>query len=395
MSRRVAVIGGGIAGVAAAWASRRAGASVTLFHAQAGATELGSGAADIAPWTEHAEHVEGALGRLREAAASLDAEILELFEALGSFRRGPALVATGGGIVRSATFVDPALLDLSRFAGKRVAVADVERDDWDGPCFARMLSGSRWAVATRTTFEPVVVDLLRHGYERRIAPADLAALHDEPERRERLLRKVNEVVKEQDALLVGPWLGLEPQTVESVREGCRFGIGEITSPPGGAAGLRFALARGALCERLGVRSIETMVTSVPRGEGATWRVLAEREQEPEPAFDGVVLAIGGLVGGGIGLADPSHAASGFRLSLDAPLSLGFDGEPKEFASATYGFDPTTHGGAWLERVGVVLSATTARVAGLEVAGDVVADSTRTMIAAAQSGLRAGKRAALG
>lgn len=391
MTLSIAVVGGGIAGVAAAWASAKGGAAVTLFHAQAGASELGSGAADESPWTELVRGAEAGSWLTSARGGAPEPQLAAFLDTLGCFRPGPALLATNGGVVRPAAFFDPALLDLAPYAGKRVAVADVERDDWDGPSFARMLSGSAWAVATGTTFEAVPVDLLLRGHERRIAPSDFAALHDGPERRDRLVRKVKEAVTGHDALLLGGWLGLEPSTVRVVREACPFGVGEATSPPGGAAGLRFALARGRLLHQSRVNETEAAVTKLARAETGKWTIARRGEHDGAASFDGVVLAVGGLVGGGIRLSDPSHAASGFRLSLDAPLALGYGGEPREFASATYGFDPTTQGGAWLERIGVVESARDPSPPGLVVAGDVVADSVRTVLTAARSGLGAAAR----
>src|SRR5262245_13038048 len=64
MSARVIVVGAGIAGTAAAWSARRRGAEVTIVSAGAGASALGSGAVDDAPWE-----------RLARASAVLGAPI--------------------------------------------------------------------------------------------------------------------------------------------------------------------------------------------------------------------------------------------------------------------------------------------------------------------------------
>ena len=50
MSRRVLVIGAGVAGLAAAWSAARAGHEVTLLSAGAGASALGGGAVDDVTW---------------------------------------------------------------------------------------------------------------------------------------------------------------------------------------------------------------------------------------------------------------------------------------------------------------------------------------------------------
>ena len=49
---RVAVVGGGIAGLSAAWAARRAGADVTVLFDRPGASSLYSGALDVSSWEQ-------------------------------------------------------------------------------------------------------------------------------------------------------------------------------------------------------------------------------------------------------------------------------------------------------------------------------------------------------
>ncbi len=386
---RAVVIGGGVAGLAATWVLRRDGAHVTLFHAQAGASELGSGAADFEPWTLRRD-VKG-FGSSSSGASSRadDGELPSFLRALGCFRAGPALVATGSGVVRSADWLDPALLDLSAHAGARIAVADVERDDWDGPALARALEDSEWARRTKTSFFAVSLPLLAAGYERRIAPSDFAALHDEPARLERLLRACASVSA--DALVLGPWLGMEGDTSRRVRSASSLAVGEVTSPPGGVAGARFERARRRLLAELAVEARDEMVLAVSRAESDGYEVSAE--SGVSGPFDGVVLACGGLVGGGVGLVTSGELGGAFRLSFDAPVTLGFDAEAIEHASSVYGFEPTTASGAWIERVGILVDARGRAAPGIFAAGDAVANQPRTVLGAAQSGMTAGKSAA--
>jgi hypothetical protein len=148
--------------------------------------------------------------------------------------------------VRPALGADDALLELAPLAGRHIAVAEADRDDWDAPLLARTLAASAWAARTKTRFSAVPVRLLRTGHERRIAPYDLAALHDEPSRRAALAEALRAASAGVDAWLLGPWLGLEPSTVRELRALCPLPLGESTSLMGGAAGARFELSRDRL-----------------------------------------------------------------------------------------------------------------------------------------------------
>ena len=80
----------------------------------------------------------------RAGGPGLGSELLEFSAALGVWDLVPTLrrVATLEGNVRPARGSDRALLDLERCAGKRVAVVDLERDDWDAPLLAKSFAAS-------------------------------------------------------------------------------------------------------------------------------------------------------------------------------------------------------------------------------------------------------------
>lgn len=393
---RIAVVGGGVGGVAAAWAARRLGCDVRLYHFAAGATELGCGAADFAAWAP-APFFDGGS---QEVAGPLPDEVGEFLDALGYWRWGFSHVATPAGIVRSCLARDPALLDLDACRGGLIAVANVERDDWDAAGLARTLNESAWARNTGTRFCPDPVAALREGYERRIAPADFAALHDDEERRGRLttaLRAWRQGAGDRAGLLLGPWLGLEARTLRELRESVDCGLGECTSSPGGPSGLRFARTRQRLLSEAGVELHNERVVEVCRASGA-WRVTSvieanegEAAAQASDVFSAVVLALGGFVSGGIEFAPRQERAAAFRLNLAAPVALGFHGEALEQVSSTYGFDPATARGAWLERAGVIADETgRLGAAGLLAAGDVVASRPRTVLEAIRAGITAAR-----
>lgn len=402
----VIVVGAGMAGTAAAFAAAKAGASVSVLHDRAGATALTSGALDLDAWDaplsfEHAKH---------ERDAGRDRELTAFLAELGGYRRGGAepkstcVVATASGVVRPAFGADQALLDLSPLAGRRIAVADVERDDWDAPLLAKTLAASAWAERTGTSFAPVPLRALRAGHERRIASYDFAALHDEPARRAALAEALK--ASGAEAWLLGPWLGLEPDTVTTLRSLVPAPLGETLSPLGGPAGARFERARDRLfvASKLDVR--RARVTHLePRGSRVAVRFEADGAngdgaRELEAAS--VVLATGGVGAGGVAFTwTRPDVVRGFELPFAAPLALALDGETLGGGGSLYGPSLETLGLGALERVGIACDAlgrpvgTISSECRLFVAGDAVAGRPRTMLEAALAGLAAGNVAVRG
>ena len=389
----VAVIGGGVAGTAAAWALVRGGANVRVVHDRVGSSALYSGAVDD---DEHEASLRG---------AALTGEARAFSDALGLWTLGPTTLATREGVVRAASGADRALLDLEPLAGKHVAVADVPRDDWDSPLLAGALSASPWAERTGTRFSLVAVSALRRGHERRITSHDFAALHDEPERLAALALLLETSRSDHDAWLVGPWLGTLPNTAASLRRQVSVPVGETASFVGGAAGARFENARDALFASSSVETARARVTGLePQGE--RWVVRFESDdgdvrRGDELETDAVVLATGGVAAGGIAFVwDPVRGAHGFRLPFDAPVAVALDGEPGESGGSLYGPSLEVRGFGVLERVGVHADARGAvfrmgeRSAGLFVAGDALAARPRTIFEAVRSGVEAARGALL-
>ncbi|HKQ69754.1 MAG TPA: FAD-dependent oxidoreductase, partial [Polyangiaceae bacterium] len=106
MSRRVAVIGSGAAGAAAAHAATRRGAVVTVIDRGPGATALGSGAVDGVP----------------DDASAVAPFLADL--GLWEMARDEARVATTAGALRAVCGRDRAVLDLANVPPGPVAVID-------------------------------------------------------------------------------------------------------------------------------------------------------------------------------------------------------------------------------------------------------------------------------
>jgi glycerol-3-phosphate dehydrogenase subunit B len=320
--------------------------------------------------------------------------------ALGLWALGAVTIATREGVVRPAAGADRALLDLGPLAGKRIALADVPRDDWDGPLLANAFGASPWAVRTQTRFTLVPISALQRGHERRITSHDFAALHDEPERRAALAALLEASRGEHDAWLLGPWLGTTAEAASELRRAVSVPVGETTSAMGGAPGARFEAARDALFAAHAVATARARLVAV-EPDGGRWLVRFERDERSEElAVQAVVLATGGVAAGGVEfVSNPLGGAHGFRVPFAAPVSLAVDGEPGDSGGSLYGAALDVRGLDWLERAGVHADARGAvfpegERTGLFVAGDARAARPRTVLEAARSGVAAARGALL-
>lgn len=404
MSARVVVIGAGVAGLAAAWSARRAGHEVTLVSALPGASALGSGAVDDVPW----ERVARARITLGEGAGatpigpelSAFAEDLRLWELPEA-----ALVelATVAGRLRPARGRDRALLDLAPLADQTVLVPRAPRVGWDADALAAGLSADASARARRLTFRAVDADVLRFAEEQRIADGDLAARHDDEARLGWLATQLRALLATSPgaaAVLLGPWLGAAAPRAEALSRAVGARVGEALSGAGSPAGMRFEAARDALAAGLSVRRVRRRATAVLRDE----RGLVVEAGGESILADTVVLAIGGMVGGGVIYAPPEHGAGAdmppagrvpFALSLRAPVDLSLGGAARLAVVASM-HGPELDAVAWprdgrpgaLETVGVRCEGVQAGERILA-AGDVIAGRPRTTLVAAATGIAAG------
>jgi glycerol-3-phosphate dehydrogenase subunit B len=380
MTAELVVVGGGAAGTAAAWLAKRSGLEVTLVHHLPGATELYS----------------GALAADDDAStAAMDDDLRGLVRALGLWSLEPRghRIATGAGVVRRARGIDQALLDLEPLSGLRIAVADVEREHYDGKSLACALGASDWARTTRTRFEPVRVDLLRREQERRYTHHGFAELHDSAERIEWLAERLSRASLSHDAWLLGPWLGLEPAAIAQLRLALLRPVGETTSLPGGAAGDRFRCARDRMLEELGVEVVRARAERL-NFAGGLWEVeLASTDSHTTQVLTAaaLVVGVGGLVSGGIELVPPGARGRAFRLSLDAPVELGVDGAALDTVCSLHGPALDRLGPSVLDRVGVLTERSSVRGARqLFAAGACMADRPRTVLEAVESGIAAAR-----
>lgn len=413
MFERVAVIGAGVAGLAATWAAAQRGAHIRLFDGGVGASCMNPGAVDDRPWEEVARSSEvldlPALAGPLPESVRVFSDDLRLWRLPGEGQPMTRL-ATAAGRVRVARGHDRSLLDLSQLTrGSRVLLPRLARVEWDADALAHALSEDDYAQSRRLRFAAVEAKILKHTGEDRISAADLAARHDDEDRRRWLverLREMLDVAGGADAILTGPWLGtLEPLAPELSRT-LGVAVGELVDGVGTTAGLRFEAARAGLLEAVGVAIEPYRVDSIAV-QGDELRLTLENGDGA--TTDGVVLALGGVVAGGVVYDPPEHhagqdmperGAAPWRLSLTCPAEMQALGRVLDVVGSIHG--PALDEVAWpidadpgfLEAVGVrceglALVSDGAVLPRLLAAGDVMADRPRTVLQAAFSGIRAG------
>ena len=409
MTRRVVIVGAGLAGLAAAWSAHRKGHDVTIVSAGPGASALGGGAVDDVPW-EQLVRASRALG-IAPVARPLAADVLAFSSALGAWDLAEdrlAWVATIAGRLRPARGRDRALLDLASLTDARVLLPRADRANWDADALAAGLTVDPFARARRLTFVAADVPILRFAEERRIADGDLALRHDAEPRLAWLASRLTEGLARTaaSAVLLGPWLGAD--TAHSAALSARVGVpvGEALTGIASPAGLRFEAARDRLLASLGVRVLHDRATAVTHDRG----LAIALEKGASLLADALILAPGGLTGGGLVYDPPDHSAAAdlpdgvrvpFTLSLRAPVqivaNLGADALTAEATSSLHG--PAIDATAWplgnragtLESAGIRCKG--ARAAeGILAAGDVVAGRPRTALEAVSAGIRAGSEA---
>lgn len=376
----VLVVGGGFAALGAAWAAVGAGAQVAWISGGIGASALYCGIVDGEPPGPETEELARALGlRVHEH---------------------PRVVATREGVVRAAAGRDSALLDLESLAGRCIGVVDLGRDDWDADLVAQSLQESAWARRTDSRFVVQRVPALASGAERRISGYDLAQAYDSTERVRALVALLRKVATPVDGWLFGPWLGIVTDAARFASEELGLPIGEVSSPPGGAAGARFEHKSRALLSSLGVVSAGERALRVRRSGagGSAEKPMLQVELESSEVLRArsVVLAIGGVLGGGILLGRvEADLTRPWQLSLDAPVTLELDGEVMDSASSLSGVSFERLGLGVLERIGVRAEPGLRLTPELPLygAGELLAGRPRNVLQALSSGIQAGRSAA--
>jgi glycerol-3-phosphate dehydrogenase subunit B len=362
----VLVLGGGLAGVAAALKAAESGRSVTLLRRGPGASALSTGAIDVAP---DPDHRAGALPPKRHSVA-------ECVLALAAKREGHPYAALGpSGRERMAEALAFVLGRLAEAglphapfdpgrpghavvgptgAMRRVATAQA------GQVFGESadLSAARVGVVSLRRHPVLQGDLIRAGLRRMVAetvavsvewpedddapfllPVEIGRRLDDAEARGRFVAEVRAAVegKKLSHLVLPPVAGFDrPGEVnEALCEATGLEVVESLGGEASLAGHRLegAMARALAAAGVGVESVRTAEASAERVAGA----------------GAIVLATGRFIGGGI------VRRGRFREPVfDLPLHDGLrrvDDDPVEMLTDRWGFG--AHG---LFRAGVKVDA---------------------------------------
>ena len=377
-----------MAGTAAAFAASRAGAEVTVLTARqaGGATALTSGALDDRLWDDRT---------LAEKTRTPDRELMRLeaafVQALGIWQIGSATctVATLSGRLRPARGRDASVLDLMQVPPGVVALPRADRAGWDADALAASYNDELFARERRSGSKPsTCFPALRRRARR--PDVDLAQAHDDPTQLAWLASDSREsrALADKARCCSDPGSASKRRAPRSSRRRLGKPVGETLSPPGAAAGARFRaraapprFARGAVLERtvLGARA----------GKATSPQVIT-LDSGAQLEADELVVAAGGLVGGGITCGREPAAVS--TIKLPAPTVIGGESGRAELAA----MGPIARSFAWSPDAGGLGDRTRRPLLRPErrcprshrrergwlfAAGDVVADRPRTVLEA--------------
>jgi glycine/D-amino acid oxidase-like deaminating enzyme len=370
VSERVAVVGAGVAGVAAAITATDGGAEVEVVSAGSGASALTSGALDWTTWVRPSEApaLSAALeARLSSLVAELDLEL------------GERELVTGAGLIRRAAGSDRWVLSLAKLPPD--APVGVLVSNWAFDQGRQLLSTLRTDPrAAGRTFVAVSGDRLFSDDEQALPLAALLEAFSAPVAGRLALLAEQAQAIGAAALLVGPYLGGHPAALGELSR-APIPVREVLSPPDGSAGRRLetrlheALSRRAIAHtRARVKTLRASARSVVLVLETERSSTIERELE----VDRVVLATGGLIGGGLALGAGPGQAIGSPL-LDGTADSG----------SRFGWDGAADGGSWL-RPGLGPGAPREHCGGRVLAvGDVRAGAEQTILSALRDGLSLG------
>lgn len=331
MKTDVLVIGGGLAGSMAALAAARAGRQVTLvsageatLHMESGCVDLW-GAPDLPPGeaiarleTDRPDHPYSLVGRpaLEEGLAAFRSYTEE---AGYPYEGGPGanfLIPTAAGTLKPTGLVPPtmAAANAARLASLLVVGLSELKDSY--PALAAENLAATLGIPVRASSVA-----LGHGGFRELTPVQVANLLDDPQQRRGLLAKVAREHQGEAVVGLPPVLGLasSPAILEEFRRGLGAEVFEMPALSPSVPGMRLARV---LHDRLRANRVRLVkaeaVEGLRQGSRATGIRLKTLAGAGDVECRAVVLATGGLAGGGYELVDGNLRERLFRLAVQTP-----------------------------------------------------------------------------
>ncbi|MFO0709522.1 MAG: hypothetical protein U0353_06765 [Sandaracinus sp.] len=335
----IAVVGAGVAGLAAALALRHAGATPRLFGGPRGLSHLAGGG-----WDQGALAKAPAVLRSRWSEARREAQRAVLGR-LGGYRAIPfraedrPLVATNEGTLRRVLSAERNVLDLAPLRRARVAVVGLAAlPMFDARALARSLDQDAVRRGDDRRFFAVEAEHARRAHDVLLNTLELARVNELSRARQRLAVALRRAVADLpcDALLLPPVLGVSGDAVTThLERALSRPVGEVL------------MARSAQSERLTAKlehALDGLDPSRVRSDVHAIELGSDhvlvRAGSHTSAVRGLVLCTGrdlagGLVGGRTALLG-AEAPTGARI--DASSRLLGDGErvldPRVFAAGS-------------------------------------------------------------
>jgi len=349
------VIGSGLAGLMAAYISKKRGEDVTLLASGAGTLAQNSGCIDILAYTNDKTPVTSPREAIEnlpethpykkigiknvEAAAN---EFLSLVSAYGLPYCGDLdniiKVPTPIGALKSTSYVPYSMNGAALFNAKKIVIVDVERlKDFYGDILRDNLTKH---LPQGIELENITIDLSING-ARDVSTIDAAKRVDLKEGFDKLVEELRPHAKEGVVFLLPQILGLRgDKAYKALIEVLKTPVIETTCLPSSVNGMRLVRIFCRAFSDIGIDYVEN--TRVIRGvidknrvEAVVAKAMARNVKYEGDKF---ILATGGFLGGGITLESFNNARESiFRLPVWMPEGEKNWSNEKLFGSCPQGF----------------------------------------------------------
>jgi glycerol-3-phosphate dehydrogenase subunit B len=313
----VAVIGAGVAALAAALAAREGKVRLRVVGGPRGLSHLASGVWDRGDLATIPSALRNALAVTRRSAERA------VLLALGGYRAVPfraddrPLVATAEGTLRRVLTAERNVLDLAPLPRARVAVVGFAAlPSWSPHAIARSLDEDAVRRGDARRFFAVELEHARRAHDVLLGGAELARVHDAPRARERLAVAIARALAELpcDAVLLPPVLGSHGESVVShLERALGRAVGEIVA------------GRSIQSERLAAR-LEAALTQLERVPEDAERLTLEDDRVVVHTAGGRIAARAVAVCTGRGL--PGTLGADALLGVPVGPGVPVDGEAR-------------------------------------------------------------------